>query len=156
MGKLTDKQKERIKYLYNEQGYKVTLLADMFGVDRSSIYYIIDDKYKEKSKERSKKRIRSYTEEQKEHKRAYNRERYQKLKENGKLKESQKKQKEHKRSISFRLNEQIYAVFQNQSAEKEIGRTEILTAAIFAFLQGEATTITKSGKQIRFTYEESQ
>ena len=57
-------------------------------------------------------------------------------------------------TVTFRLNEQVYTVFQNQSNEKEIERTESVTAAIFAFLRGEATTITKSGKQIRFTYEE--
>ena len=66
MAKLTDKQKERIKYLYNEQGYKVTLLADMFNTTRETIYCTIDDKYREKRKE---------------HKRAYYRERQRKIRE---------------------------------------------------------------------------
>ena len=52
--KLTDKQKENIRRLYNTGDYSLRILGSMFNVSHSAVLLIVSDKYYENQREYKK------------------------------------------------------------------------------------------------------
>lgn len=55
--------------------------------------------------------------------------------------------------VSFHTNEQVFNNFGIKISDDNIQKKDVLTTAVRAYIHGEATTVTKDGREIYFKCE---